>query len=196
MSLSLKEQIYSVLVVSAADSFNRALPELFPKASFSPVNIVTDVSSAKRAVSERDFDFVIINSPLPDDVGMRFAIDSVSSYNTIVLFLARTDQYPDAFEKLVPHGVFLMQKPISKILFQTASGWMISARERIRNTEKKTLSIEEKMNEIRLVNRAKWLLISELNMSEPDAHRYIEKQAMNRCISRRSIAEEIINTYG
>lgn len=196
MSLSLKEQIYSVLVVSAADSFNRALPELFPKASFSPVNIVTDVSSAKRAVSERDFDFVIINSPLPDDVGMRFAIDSVSSYNTIVLFLARTDQYPDAFEKLVPHGVFLMQKPISKMLFQTASGWMISARERIRNTEKKTLSIEEKMNEIRLVNRAKWLLISELNMSEPDAHRYIEKQAMNRCISRRSIAEEIINTYG
>ena len=196
MSLSLKEQIYSVLVVSAADSFNRALPELFPKASFSPVNIVTDVSSAKRAVSERDFDFVIINSPLPDDVGMRFAIDSVSSYNTIVLFLARTDQYPDAFEKLVPHGVFLMQKPISKMLFQTASGWMISARERIRNTEKKTLSIEEKMNEIRLVNRAKWLLIRELNMSEPDAHRYIEKQAMNRCISRRSIAEEIINTYG
>lgn len=196
MSLSLKEQIYSVLVVSAADSFNRALPELFPKASFSPINIVTDVSSAKRAVSERDFDFVIINSPLPDDVGMRFAIDSVSSYNTIVLFLARTDQYPDAFEKLVPHGVFLMQKPISKMLFQTASGWMISARERIRNTEKKTLSIEEKMNEIRLVNRAKWLLISELNMSEPDAHRYIEKQAMNRCISRRSIAEEIINTYG
>ncbi|MBQ7727261.1 MAG: ANTAR domain-containing protein [Clostridia bacterium] len=194
--MSLKEQIYSVLVVSAADSFNRALPELFPKASFSPVNIVTDVSSAKRAVSERDFDFVIINSPLPDDVGMRFAIDSVSSYNTIVLFLARTDQYPDAFEKLVPHGVFLMQKPISKMLFQTASGWMISARERIRNTEKKTLSIEEKMNEIRLVNRAKWLLISELNMSEPDAHRYIEKQAMNRCISRRSIAEEIINTYG
>ena len=192
--MSLKEQIYSVLVVSAADSFNRALPELFPKASFSPVNIVTDVSSAKRAVSERDF--VIINSPLPDDVGMRFAIDSVSSYNTIVLFLARTDQYPDAFEKLVPHGVFLMQKPISKMLFQTASGWMISARERIRNTEKKTLSIEEKMNEIRLVNRAKWLLISELNMSEPDAHRYIEKQAMNRCISRRSIAEEIINTYG
>ncbi|MBP5293849.1 MAG: ANTAR domain-containing protein [Clostridia bacterium] len=194
--MSLKEQIYSVLVVSAADSFNRALPELFPKASFSPINIVTDVSSAKRAVSERDFDFVIINSPLPDDVGMRFAIDSVSSYNTIVLFLARTDQYPDAFEKLVPHGVFLMQKPISKMLFQTASGWMISARERIRNTEKKTLSIEEKMNEIRLVNRAKWLLISELNMSEPDAHRYIEKQAMNRCISRRSIAEEIINTYG
>ncbi|MBQ3894334.1 MAG: ANTAR domain-containing protein, partial [Clostridia bacterium] len=40
------------------------------------------------------------------------------------------------------------------------------------------------------------LLISELKMSEPDAHRHIEKQAMDRCISRRLVAEEIIKTYG
>ncbi len=194
--MSLKEQIYSVLVVSAADSFNRALPELLPAPLFSPLNVVTDVSAAKRAVSERDFDFIVINSPLPDDTGLRFAIDSVSSYNTVVLFLARSEQYPDAYEKLVSHGVFLLQKPVSKSLFQTAAGWLISAREMIRKTEKQTTSIEEKMNEIRLVNRAKWLLISELKMTEPDAHRYIEKQAMDRCVSKRQAAEEIIKTYG
>ena len=194
--MSLKEQIYSVLVVSAADIFKRALPELLPAPLFSPLNVVTDVSAAKRAVSERDFDFIVINSPLPDDTGLRFAIDSVSSYNTVVLFLARSEQYPDAYEKLVSHGVFLMQKPVSKSLFQTAAGWLISAREMIRKTEKQTTSIEEKMNEIRLVNRAKWLLISELKMTEPDAHRYIEKQAMDRCVSKRQAAEEIIKTYG
>ena len=70
------------------------------------------------------------------------------------------------------------------------------ARERIRKTEKKTLSIEEKMNEIRTVNRAKWLLISELKMTEPEAHRYIEKQAMDRCVPKSLVAEEIIKTYG
>ena len=52
------------------------------------------------------------------------------------------------------------------------------------------------MKEIRIVNRAKWLLVSELKMTEPDAHRYIEKQAMDRCVSKRQIAEEIIKTYG
>ena len=72
----------------------------------------------------------------------------------------------------------------------------MSARERLRLSEKKVLSFEEKMEEIRLVNRAKWLLISELKMAEPDAHRYIEKQAMDRCVQRRTIAEEIIKTYG
>ena len=51
------------------------------------------------------------------------------------------------------------------------------------------------MAEIRLVNRAKLILINELKMSEPDAHHYIEKQAMDRCVSKREIAEEIIKTY-
>lgn len=73
--------------------------------------------------------------------------------------------------------------------------WLESARERLRQLEKKSISIEEKMAEIRLVNKAKWLLISELHMSEPDAHRYIEKQAMDRCVGRRCISEEIIRTY-
>ena len=57
------------------------------------------------------------------------------------------------------------------------------------------MSIEEKVNEIRLVNRAKWLLISELKMTESDAHRYIEKQAMDRCVPKKQVAEEIIKLY-
>ena len=56
-------------------------------------------------------------------------------------------------------------------------------------------SIEEKMEEIRLVNRAKWLLIENLKMTESDAHHYIEKQAMDRCSSKKEIALGIIKTY-
>ena len=56
-------------------------------------------------------------------------------------------------------------------------------------------AIEEKMEEIRLVNRAKWLLIGELNMTEQEAHRYIEKQAMDRCVTKRAVAEQILSTY-
>ena len=193
--MSLKEQIYSILVVSASAQFNQTLPEVFPTTEFLPLNVVANVSAAKRAVLERDFDFVIINSPLPDDVGIGFAIDTSESRNTVVLFVTKAEQYPELYQKLAEHGVFLLQKPMPKSLLQIATEWLISARERVRKTERKTLSIEEKMNEIRLVNRAKWLLISEVKMTEPDAHRYIEKQAMDRCASKREIAEEIIKTY-
>ena len=51
------------------------------------------------------------------------------------------------------------------------------------------------MEEIRIVNKAKWALIENLKMSEEDAHRYIEKQAMDERTTKRIIAENIIRTY-
>ena len=39
------------------------------------------------------------------------------------------------------------------------------------------------------MNRAKRQLIESLKMAEEIAHRYIEKQAMDRCVSKKEIAE-------
>ena len=193
--MSLKERVYSVLIVSAAEGFNDALSALLPTSKYSPTNFVSNISAAKRALAERAFDFVIINSPLPDDIGTRFAIDTGSSKETVVLLMVRAELQAEIYDKVAEHGVFVLPKPTSKPTMAIALSWLSSAREKLRKTEKKTLSIEEKMEEIRLVNRAKWLLIDELKMSEPDTHRYIEKQAMDRCIAKRAIAEEIIKLY-
>jgi response regulator NasT len=73
--------------------------------------------------------------------------------------------------------------------------WMITAKSKIARLESKAVSIEDKMKEIRLVNKAKWLLIDKEKMAEPDAHRYIEKEAMDRCVSKSAVAEEIIRKY-
>ena len=66
---------------------------------------------------------------------------------------------------------------------------------RLKKIEKKQVSIEEKMEEIRLVNKAKWLLIECLGMTESEAHRHIEKTAMDTRTSRKTVAENIIKTY-
>ena len=193
--MSLKERVYSVLIVSAAEGFNDALSTLLPTSKYSPTNFVSNISAAKRALAERAFDFVIINSPLPDDIGTRFAIDTGSSKETVVLLMVRAELQAEIYDKVAEHGVFVLPKPTSKPTMAVALSWLSSAREKLRKTEKKTLSIEEKMEEIRIVNRAKWILIRELKLDEPEAHRYIEKQAMDRCVSKKVIAEEIIKTY-
>ena len=193
--MSLRERVYSILTVSATDSFTSAFADLLPETRYSPVHTVSSVSAAKRVLAEKAFDFVIINAPLPDDVGTRFAIDICTSKQSAVLLLVKNDVHAGIHDKVAEYGVFTLPKPTSKPTMLHALNWMESARERLRQSEKKSLSIEEKMAEIRLVNKAKWILISELSMSEPEAHRYIEKQAMDRCISKRTIAEEIIKTY-
>lgn len=135
------------------------------------------------------------DSPLPDDAGIRFAIDLGNAKGTVVLLCVRAELHDVIRERVSEYGVFTLSKPLSRPVLSLALNWMASTRERLRKLEKKTLSVEEKMEEIRLVNRAKWLLISELKMDEPQAHHYIEKQAMDRCISKKEVAEEIIKTY-
>lgn len=194
--MELKERIYSVLIVSAAEKQNSALSSLLPESHYYPVNFVSNISAAKRLWSGQSYDFVIINSPLPDDPGIRFSIDVCASKGTAVLLLTAADIREDVRDKVSVYGVFTLAKPLSRSSFFMALDWMTAMRERLRGIEKKTVSVDEKMAEIRLVNKAKWLLISELKMDEPQAHRYIEKMAMDQCVSRRSIAEEIIKTYG
>ncbi len=193
--MSLKERVYSVLVVSASENFNAVTRELLPSSGYQPVNIANSVNEAKRYIASRGFDFVIINAPLPDEIGTRFAIDCCQSQTTITLILVPTDVHADVYDKVAEHGVFTLQKPTSRSVLMQALNWMGSARERIRKMEQKTSSIEKRMEEIRIVNRAKYLLISELKMSEPEAHHYIEKNAMDNCIPKKIAAENIIKLY-
>ena len=193
--MSLREQAYSILIVSATDKFTSAFADLLPETRYSPLHTAASVNAAERILAEKTFDFVIINAPLPDDIGVRFAIDTSTSKQSAVLLLVKSDVHAGIHDKVAEYGVFTLSKPTSKPTMIHALSWMESARERLRQFEKKSLSVKEKMAEIRIVNKAKWILISELKMNEPDAHRYIEKQAMDRCITKQTIAEEIIKTY-
>lgn len=193
--MSLVEQVYSALVVSASENFNNTACEMLPYSKYQPVHIVKSVTEAKQHIALRGFDFVIVNSPLPDEYGTRFAIDCCRSQSTVVLMLARSDVYSEVHDKVAPHGVFTLSKPFSKATMLQALDWLSSSRERLRKLEKKTFSLEERMEEIRIVNRAKFLLISELKMTEAEAHHHIEREAMNNCISKRAAAENIIKIY-
>ncbi|MBO4339689.1 MAG: ANTAR domain-containing protein [Clostridia bacterium] len=168
---------------------------MLSEALFSPVQFATDISSAGRIKAQRHFDFIIVNSPLADGFGTDFAIDSGEAKNTVVLQLVRAELYEEIYEKNSAYGVFTLPKPISKQSMLNALHWMITTKSKVARLESKAVSIEDKMQEIRLVNKAKWLLIDKGKMAEPDAHRHIEKEAMDRCVSKRVVAEEIIKKY-
>ena len=118
--MSLKERVYSVLVVSAAEKMNTALSSLLVEPLYRPVRIVSNVSAARRAWNERSYDFIIVNSPLPDDTGVRFAIDTAAAKSPVVLLLIRGELYPEIFDRVVDHGVFALAKPVSLPLLSAA----------------------------------------------------------------------------
>lgn len=190
-----QERTYGVLVVSAASSFFTVMEPLLPSTDYWPVVHVKSVAEAQRRLLEGTFDIVIINAPLPDDFGLRLAISTCTDSNSGVLLLVKNDLYNEIYTKAMPYGVLTLSKPTNSQMIVQSLRVLCATRERLRQMEQKQMSVEKKIEEIRLVNRAKWLLIECLGMKESDAHRYIEKQAMDLRISKSEMAENIIRTY-
>lgn len=190
-----QERTYSVLLVSASEKFNTSILTLLPPTDYWPVTIAKSVGEARRRLVEESFDIVLINAPLSDDFGMHLAMDICSNSGAGVLLLIKNELYNEITSKVVPYGVMTMPKPTSLQLVSQSLQILRATRERLRQMEAKQISVEEKIEEIRLVNRAKWVLIECLNMTETDAHHYIEKQAMDLRVSKREVAESIIKTY-
>ena len=189
------ERRYSVLAVSASLKFVETLRTLLPEGRYGPVTVLHDAAAARRALAENSYGLVLINTPLPDEFGTRLALDACESSSAGVLLLVKAEHCPDIEAQVSAHGVLTLAKPTSAQLFAQTLRLLCITRERLRGMEKKAVTLQEKMEEIRLVNRAKWLLIEELKMTEQEAHRYIEKRAMDRCVTRRAVAEQILSTY-
>lgn len=193
--MDFKERVYSVLIVSDSEKFKTSLTTLLPERTFSPVVWVPDTASAKRAMLERDYDVVLVNGTHADDRAAKFAIDVCNEKSSVALLFVKRELYAEIYAKVTDFGVMTLPVPSSPQMVTQALDWVRATRERMRGYEKSAQTVQQKMEEIRAVNRAKWLLIDVLKMTEADAHRYIEKQAMDRCVSKLEVAKGIINTY-
>lgn len=193
--MELTEYRYATLLVSASQSFVKTLQSLLPPSVYAPILVRCDAASARRSLLENRFDLVIVNTPLPDEFGTALALDACADSGAGVLLLVRSELFPQVNEQASPSGVLTLPKPLSQTLVSQSLTLLRGTRERLRRMEQKTATLEEKMQEIRLVNHAKWVLIEQLKMTEEQAHKYIEKQAMDRCITRRAVAENILSTY-
>ena len=186
---------YSVLLVSASEKLNTAVSSLLPGSDFWPVSVVGSLSRAKRRLLEQSFDIVIINAPLPDGMGTDFAMKLCGETDAAVALLIRSELYEEANARALPSGVVVVSKPTNAQLLTHVIRGLCAMRERLRAVRDRQTTVEEKMEEIRRMNQAKWLLIERERLAEQEAHQRILQIAMERRISKRQAAEEIIRQY-
>ena len=189
-----ESSVYSVLVVSPAGRGADFLASVFDAPTFDPVVNASSAGEARRLLSSEQYDLIVVNSPLPDETGIDFCIDAAQGPSGVMLFV-KNDIYEIVSSQCTREGIFVIPKPNTQRNVAQSVTLLCAICERLRKYEKKTRTLREKMDSIRIVNRAKWLLIERLGMTEQDAHAYIEKEAMNRRRTSREIAEEIIHMY-
>lgn len=185
------DTVHSALIVSASEQF-----ETLIKRSLMDVITVESRKSgamARRYVLERYYDLVIINAPLPDESGEELALDIVEQCDASVLMVVPQDIFEDVLERVTEQGIMVMPKPSPKGRIDKSVRFLVATQNKLHKLEAKVAKAEEKLEEMRVVNKAKLVLINKKKMSEDEAHRYIGKLAMDNGISRGRAAERILD---
>ena len=183
------------LIVSAGASSNEYLSARLAELGYTRPLIVPSGAEARRRMLESDFELIVVNSPLPDEFGHEVCINAVEKTDAGVVFLVKAAQAEQLLGPLSEQGVLLLSKPFSTAFFVQAMHMAAAGNHRLQRARQENARLQEKIAQVRLVSRAKCCLVEHEHMTEAEAHRYIEKQAMDTRRDRTEIAQEVLENY-
>ena len=174
------------MIVSAGASANEYLAARLSGLGYLRPVIVPAAAEARRRMLETDFELIVVNAPLPDEFGHELCADAAAQTGAGVLLLARADACEGLLAPMQSAGVLVMPKPFSAAALAQALQTAAATSRRLARMQAENARLQEKLTQLRLVCRAKCLLVERHGLTEAEAHRLIEKQAMD---SRRSLAD-------
>lgn len=186
-----------VLLVSSTDKSIEFISQLLREAGTNPADIVCAQSGneARRLVSRTDFSLIVINAPLSDEFGHELSISCAEHTTAGIIIIAKNEIADDVSARVENYGVFVLPKPLGRQLFFQTLKLVSAARRRMLGLKNENLKLQKKIEEIRLIDRGKCALIQYLSMTEEQAHKYIERQAMDLRVTKKEVAEGILRTY-
>jgi len=185
----------NALIVSSSEKSVAFFTEMLNAASCASVTVLRSGAEARRHLSERDFDLVIVYVPLPDESGEGLAKHIASKDTSQIILVVKSEFFDEMCAATEEAGVLVVARPVDRNVFWSSLKLAKSAQSRLKKVRDENSKLKQKIEDIKIIDRAKYTLISYLKMSEQEAHRFIEKQAMDMRATRRSVAEGILRTY-
>ena len=190
----MEKKTYAILAAGIGEKAWSALGGILPTDRCHLARLTRTAVETRQALASGQTDIVLINAELPDGSGAELALE-LSESTMGILLLTSQERYGADSALVEERGVLTLSRPVSAKMLDTSVRLLMAVTARLGAMEQKQKSLQDKMTDIRRVDRAKWLLIQHHNMTEQDAHYYIEKQAMDTRLSRREVADSIIRTY-
>ena len=166
-----------ILLVDTDADRARALEEQLSQSGFAQILRAPEGPDLAGAVERLKPDLIIIDMALPDRDALE-DIRTVSQTQPVVVFAGDDD--PGFAEEAIAAGVCSYN--LSGVAFQDVKPIMASAIalfRRYRQVEDELAAARALLEERRLVERAKAILMQNRKMTEPEAYRWLQRKAMN-----------------
>lgn len=182
----------SILLASGTEKGRMLLQSLVPPGQFEHVRVLAGGMEARRAFAEGEWAVVVINTPLGDESGVELALEMAHKSASVVLLLVKAELAESVTMRVKDDGVLVLPKPVIRPMFEQALDFAMGMRIRLLSVHAENARLERKLKELQVISRAKCLLIERRGMTEDQAHRCLEKMAMDTRQTRMSVADEIL----
>jgi response regulator NasT len=153
-----------------------------------------DISLSETGYVE-GFDVVIFNLPLEGRFGLDEAAAAAKTESVFVLAVAPQKNMDEIIKRLGDSPLMLLARPFSADAFELTVRNIFLMAVKTLSYRGKLIEAENKISDIKLIERAKFTLVEYLSLNEAEAHRYIQKNAMDRRVKQVEVAKEVLRTY-
>ncbi len=184
-----------VLVISSQEKSLTAILQLLSDQAVEAVDTADNARQGRTMAAEQEYQAVLINAPLKDASAKDLAIELTQTTTAGIMLFVSSEAEKETEAAVLSHGVFVLAKPVSKMWFYKALHLLEAAQYRMKGIQVENRHLQQQIDEIKIINRAKGVLMEYLSMTEPQAHKYLEKQAMDLRITKLEVAKRLLSTY-
>ncbi len=186
----------NAIIVSKNTSTTKTIADILrDECGYAQIIPVSTGLDARTEISETDFELAVVCTPLDDEYGVELASDISHKGSTAVIILANSDKASDIQKKISSAGAFVLSRPLTKIMLVQAVNYVRVMRSEMIKLREANAELEKQLNETKIIDRAKCVLIQYLRITEEQAHKQIQKQAMDKRVKQIDVAKDILKTY-
>lgn len=183
----------NILIAGKNEQVCENIAELLNEAGCSAFSLTDGIRM--RSVDAAKFDIIIISTPLSDEFGLDLAAELHRKTDAALIIITKSELCEEIQNKMKFTGAFVIGRPCSKAALQQAIRFAGIAGESIKRLNEEKQRLERQIDDIKIINRAKLCLMQYLKLTEEQAHRHLQKQAMDLRKTQRETAEDILGTY-
>ena len=184
------------VVVAEDESLIRMdVVETLRENGFDVVAEVGDGALAVAAVIEHKPDLVVMDIKMPNMDGLT-AAEHMAEHKVAVVLLTAFSQKELVDRANQAGAMAYVVKPFTPNDLLPAVEIALSRHAQLIALEHEIADLNERFETRKLVDRAKGLLNEKMNLSEPEAFRWIQKASMDRRLTMQEVAQTVIEQLG
>ena len=189
--MKLTDRIGAILVIAAKPRIQSSVRSALT-AKYGRVLTAETVQEARRAVEREKIALMVIFSPLKDEEEIPRLFDMADRRGIAAGYIVGREIYGETAYRLEGRNVFVVAYPLQMDQVLQLVSFLYQVQKRFWLVLSEQERLQRQVQDIQIVCRVKCMLVEKREMTEEEAHHFIEQEAMNTGLSKREAALKIL----